>query len=88
MEVGNNPNHDEYTTTRAYLFGNYGDNLAHYLELADEARKDFPNLKNEEITVAVVNESTYMKNFVYIHFLVKNGLQKDGYEVWDEFDFR
>jgi hypothetical protein len=84
---GNNPTRDEYTTSRAYIFGNYGDNYAHYARLVKEAKRDFPRLRNRDITVSVVRESTYMKNFIYISWLVKPNQQKEGYEKWGRFDF-
>lgn len=85
---GNNPTHDEYTTSRAFIFGNYGDNFAHYCQLVAEAKKDFPNMPDKEITVSEVRESHYMKNFIYISFLVPANHTQAGWSNWDRFDFR
>jgi len=84
---GNNPTHDEYTTSRAFIFGNYGDNFAHYAQLVAEAKKDFPKLRDEDVTVSVVHQSTYMKHFIYISFMVEENQVMAGYKNWDRFDF-
>lgn len=84
---GNNPTHDEHTTSRAFIFDNYGDNFAHYARVVEEAKRDFPDLKDEDITIGKVSVSPYMKHFIMITFLVADNLQREGYRSTSKFDF-
>ena len=84
---GNNSTHDEFTTSRAFIIDNYGDNFAHYSRMVGEAKKDFPDLKDEDISVGRITNSTYMKEFCVISFLVEENLRKAGWDNWNRFDF-
>ena len=81
------PTNDEYTTTRAFIFGNYGDSFAKYKSMVEEAKKDFPNLKDEDITLGKVTESIHMKHFVLISFLLPDNTTHPDYRNYTKFDF-
>lgn len=87
---GNNLSNDEYESARAFIFGNYGEDFAHYAKMVAEAKKDFPNLKDKDIIVSKVTESSYMKHFAVISFSVKPETRVKGYEFYGgrKMDFR
>jgi hypothetical protein len=87
-ECGDGDN--KFLFSRAFIFGNYGDNFAKYKALAEEIKKDFAELKpkDENIDCSIVRESSYMKNFTYVSFLLPNNYKKEGYVNWNKFDFR
>lgn len=55
----------------------YGRQLSHVMELVLEARKDFPTLKDEDITTVVYGGNYYSRT-IGIEF---NGVQKEGYSI-------
>lgn len=85
---GNNKKRNEYMTTRAFVFGNYSDSATAYLSLIEEAKRDFPYIKNEDITLGKVSDNDYMKGYIVISFLLPNGRRKKSYRLWERFDFR
>jgi len=48
-------------------------------ELAAEARKDFPDLKDEDVDCRTVVESGYCKSMPIIRFSVPPDTKKDGW---------
>lgn len=53
----------------------YGRCIDTYLTLADEARRHFPHLKNEDIEVGVVKNSGYVDEHAVIHFTISSDSQ-------------
>lgn len=79
---GNNaPAHDEFTTSRAFIIGNYPDSWADYNKLVKEAKKDFPHLTDNEIDVGKITVSSSMKGFILISFLLPSNTAHPEYDA-------
>ena len=86
---GNNPTHDEYTSSNGIIVRNrhYGRTMDDYIEMADQAKKDFPFLKDSDIEPFVVRESSYNKNMAGIRFSLPDNYSKKGYFECSKLDF-
>ncbi len=85
---GNSPTRDEYTTTRAFIFtSRYDDSFAGFQRLVKEVKKDFPKIPNSEITCSKVTQSSYMKGFPVVSFLLPDNTKHKNYDDWTTFDF-
>lgn len=78
---------DEYTFSNGFVIGQYGGTLSHYLRLVAEARKDFPKLKDAEISLDRVSHSTYMKHFILVRFSLPANTTHPKYTNWNRYDF-
>lgn len=70
-----------------FIFGDYGWSLEKYKQLAEIAKRDFPFLKDEDIEIDRVRESTYMKDFSYIRFSLPSDTVATGYTMTTRKDF-
>jgi hypothetical protein len=85
---GNNPTHDEYTNTNGFIISNfYGRGLTLYNELIKTAKEDFPFLKDEDIELSRVTESSYNKGCILIYFPLPENYKKEGYFEDSKIDF-
>lgn len=86
---GNNPSNDEYTDTNGFIISNgtYDKSFAFYKKLAEQAKKDFPFLKDEDIECFVITRSTYNKGFGGIRFSLPENQEKQGYRYSNRVDF-
>lgn len=84
---GNNPTQDEHTATRGFIFGGYNASAPAYTRLVEEARRDFPSLRDKDIELSKVTQSTYMKGFIVVSFPLPPNTEKRGYDNWQRFDF-
>jgi len=85
---GNNPTNDEYTGSNGFIISNrYDKSIAHYLELVEIAKKDFPFLKDEDIECCEVRRSSYNQGCPFIKFSLPENTKKKGYEGYKNIDF-
>jgi hypothetical protein len=86
---GNNPTHDEYTNSNGIVMAanHYRHDITFIDQLAAEAKRDFPTLKDEEIEVFVVTRSGYNYGFWGVRFALPAGTVKDGYRAVETVDF-
>ena len=86
---GNNPTNDEYTNSNGFIIssGTYNKSFAFYKKLAEEAKKDFPFLKDEDIECFVITQSRYNKGFGGIRFSLPENFKKEGYFDCSGVDF-
>lgn len=70
---------------RAFIFGGYCDTLEAYLELAAQAKKDFPGVTDKDLILSKVRGNSYMQGKICISFTVESS--HPNYPVWDKFDF-
>jgi hypothetical protein len=86
---GNNEQRDDVTTSRGFIIANhYNRNVPAYQQLVREAKKDFPALRDADIELGYVTDSTYCKNCTLISFPLPANTTREGYRAWDRFDFR
>lgn len=73
-----------------YILSNdtYRKSLDFYNELATEAKRDFPHLKDQDINPFVVIKSNYNQGTAGIHFSLKAKTTKEGYNQHDHLDFQ
>jgi hypothetical protein len=81
--------HDEFTNSNGYVLTTnlYRHDIAYIIQLATEAKCDFPFLKAEEIEVFVVTKSEYNKGFWGVKFPLPDGTTKEGYRSVKSLDF-
>jgi hypothetical protein len=81
--------HDEFTIFNGYVLSTnlYRHDIAYMIQLATEAKCDFPFLKVEEIEVFVVTKSEYNKGFWGVKFPLPAGTTKEGYRSVKSLDF-
>lgn len=71
---------NQYTSTNAFIIpDHYNHSLDTFQEMTDEARKDFPNLKNENVECRTVLQSNWCKGFPIIHFHVPANTKMEGW---------
>lgn len=72
---------------RVFIIGNYGDNLPAYLELIAEAKRDFPFLKDKDITLSKVTASSSILHHILITFELPAGSKVCGYSLYKDLNF-
>lgn len=71
---------NEFRNGNAFIIPNhYSNSLAAYSNLMEEARKDFPNLKAEDVECLTVRESGWCKGMPVIQFSVEPDSRKNGW---------
>lgn len=86
---GNNPTKDEYTSSTGFVIsaGTYSHSLKFFNDAAAEAKRDFPELKDEDIQAFIITRSTYNEGFAGIRFPIPENTKKDGYRQVKALDF-
>lgn len=86
---GNNPTNDEYTSSNGFVIssGTYSRSLAFFNDAAAEAKRDFPELKDEDIQPFIITKSRYNQGFAGIKFSLPENTKKRGYHQCSELDF-
>lgn len=88
-QVGCNPTNDEYTFSNGFVIsaGTYSRSLTFFNEAAAEAKRDFPELKDDDIELFIITRSSYNKGFAGIRFPLPKNATKEGYRQGSELDF-
>ena len=87
---GNNPTHNEFKLSNGFIFSanTYQHSIMFLNRLADEAKRDFPGLTDDDIEVVVVVKSGYNQGFWGVRFVLPEGIScKDGYRKVSRLDF-
>lgn len=86
---GNNPTNDEFTNSNGFVIssGTYDKRITFFNKLADEAMKDFPFLKPDDIECFVITRSQYNKGFAGVRFSLPENQQHSEYRASERVDF-
>lgn len=72
---------------RAFIIGGYEDTLAHINRMITEAKKDFPNISDSDITVSKIYHSNRYKYMSVISFLISNSTYKNYRHCGENIEF-
>lgn len=78
---GNNPTHDEYTTTRVLIIGNYNRSVEEVNKLAAVVAVDFPDVHQSDIDIGKISGTGHMDGFMCLSFLVPNDTKRSDYTI-------
>lgn len=86
---GNNPTNDEHTSSNGFVIsaGTYSRSLTFFIEAAAEAKRDFPEIKNDDIEPFIITRSSYNQGFAGIRFPLPENTTKEGYHQDKKVDF-
>lgn len=86
---GNNPTHDEFTSSNGFIIsaGTYARSMDFLNELAAEAKRDFPAIKDSDIEPFVITKSSHNQGFAGIRFPLPDDAGKAGYRQASSLDF-
>lgn len=77
---GKKPDKDGNKIYRCYIYSNsYGSVLSHFIELFNEAKKDFPELTERDCTVCIL-DTLGEKGVTALNFMVKRKQKPRGYD--------
>ena len=87
---GSNETNDEFTNSNGFVIsnGSYSRSIAFFNELANEAKRDFPELLDSDIECFVITKSTYNKGFAGVRFPLPANTRKAGYSDCVKVDFQ
>ncbi len=82
--------HDELTFSNGFVIsgGSCGRNIAFLLRLAAEAKRDFPDIRDENIEVFIITRSSYNQGFAGVRFPLPKNAVKEGYRQANAVDFQ
>lgn len=80
---------EEFTNSNGFVIsaGSYRRDIKFFQKLAEEAKKDFPFLKDGDIEVFIITKSSYNKGFGGVRFPLPENTQKKGYYHGVRLDF-
>lgn len=87
---GNNPTNDKFTSSNGFVIssGTYSRSIAFLNEAANEAKKDFPFLKDDDIEAFIITDSSYNKGFSGVRFSLPDNTKHKAYRSSSTLDFK
>lgn len=85
---GNGPTRDEITSSNGFVLCDlYSRSLTTFKMLAEEAKKDFPDLSDDDIECFVVTKSSYNKGCPGVRFSLPDNARHPDYHACERVEF-